>query len=69
MDNKYIKIIKGTPLFQGMSDEEITQFLRLDEKAVEENKKRLGKPVFHGCPGSMMKTFAKKPAPVDTPSK
>ena len=39
-----------------------------DEKAVEENKKRLGKPVFHGCPGSMMKTFAKKPAPVDTPS-
>ena len=23
MDNKYIKIIKGTPLFQGMSDEEI----------------------------------------------
>lgn len=21
-----------------------------DEKAVEENKKRLGKPVFHGCP-------------------
>ena len=33
-----------------------------DEKAVEENKKRLGKPVFHGCPGSMMKTFAKKPA-------
>ena len=39
-----------------------------DEKAVEENKKRLGKPVFHGCPGSMMKTFAKKPASVDTPS-
>ena len=39
-----------------------------DEKAVEENKKRLGKPVFHGCPGSMMKTFAKKPVPVDTPS-
>ena len=36
-----------------------------DEKAVEENKKRLGKPVFHGCPGSMMKTFAKKPAPTD----
>ncbi len=26
------------------------------------SKKRLGKPVFHGCPGSMMKTFAKKPA-------
>ena len=30
MDNKYIKIIKGTPLFHGMSDEEIAQFLRPD---------------------------------------
>ena len=39
-----------------------------DEMAVEENKKRLGKPVFHGCPGSMMKTFAKKPAPTDIPT-
>jgi len=26
MDNKYIKIIKGTPLFQGMSDEELLGF-------------------------------------------
>ena len=35
MDNKYIKIIKGTPLFQGMSDEEIAQFLRPDGSGIK----------------------------------
>lgn len=35
MDNKYIKIIKDTPLFQGMSDEEIAQFLRPDGSGIK----------------------------------
>lgn len=35
MDNKYIKIIKGTPLFHGMSDEEIAQFLRPDGSGIK----------------------------------
>lgn len=39
MDNKYIKIIKGTPLFQGMSDEEIAQFLRPDGSGIKSFRK------------------------------
>lgn len=35
MDNKYIKIIKSTPLFQGISDEEIAQFLRPDGSGIK----------------------------------
>ena len=34
MDNKYIKIIKSTPLFQGISDEEIAQFLSPDGRGI-----------------------------------
>lgn len=39
MDNKYIKIIKGTPLFHGMSDEEIAQFLRPDGSGIKSFRK------------------------------
>lgn len=35
MDNKYIKIIKNTPLFESMSDEEIAQFLRPDGSGIK----------------------------------
>ena len=35
MDNKYIEIIKGTSLFESMSDEEITQFLRPDGSSIK----------------------------------
>lgn len=39
MDNKYIKIIKSTPLFHGMSDEEIAQFLRPDGSGIKSFRK------------------------------
>ena len=39
MDNKYIKIIKSTPLFQGISDEEIAQFLRPDGSGIKSFRK------------------------------
>ena len=45
MDNKYIKIIKGTPLFQGMSDEEIAQFLRPDGSGIKSFRKE--SYIFH----------------------
>ncbi|MFR5050451.1 MAG: hypothetical protein ACLTCP_03445 [Ruminococcus bicirculans (ex Wegman et al. 2014)] len=45
MDNKYIKIIKGTPLFQGMSDEEIAQFLRPDGSGIKSFRKECY--IFH----------------------
>ena len=45
MDNKYIKIIKDTPLFQGMSDEEITQFLRPDGSGIKSFRKE--SYIFH----------------------
>lgn len=44
MDNKYIKIIKSTPLFQGISDEEIAQFLRPDGSGI---KAFARKAIFH----------------------
>ena len=45
MDNKYIKIIKDTPLFQGMSDEEIAQFLRPDGSGIKSFRKE--SYIFH----------------------
>ena len=45
MDNKYIKIIKGTPLFHGMSDEEIAQFLRPDGSGIKSFRKE--SYIFH----------------------
>jgi CRP-like cAMP-binding protein len=45
MDNKYIKIIKDTPLFQGMSDKEIAQFLRPDGSGIKSFRKE--SYIFH----------------------
>ena len=45
MDNKYIKIIKSTPLFHGMSDEEIAQFLRPDGSGIKSFRKE--SYIFH----------------------
>lgn len=45
MDNKYIKIIKNTPLFESMSDEEIAQFLRPDGSGIKSFRKE--SYIFH----------------------
>ena len=39
MDNRYIEIIKGTPLFGGMGDEEIARFLRPDGSWIKSFRK------------------------------